>query len=215
MKKLLLSLTALLALTATTSGKDVSPTDLRTNLLFGFKGGINYSNVYDSEGQDFEANAKTGFVGGIFLAIPLGPFFGVQPEILYSQKGYQSSGSILGSSYTMTRTTNWIDVPLLFAFKPSRFFTIVAGPQYSYLLSRKDVFTNGNSTTEQEEEFQNENLRRNILCITGGIDLNISNLVIGGRAGWDLQTNHGDGTHSTPRYKNMWYQLTLGFRFAG
>lgn len=215
MKKLILSLTALLALSTAPRALAASPTDLRSSLLFGFKGGINYSNVYDSEGEDFRADSKVGFAGGIFVAIPIGTYFGFQPEILFSQKGYQSTGTILGSSYSMTRTTNWIDVPLLFSFKPMAFINFVAGPQYSYLLSRKDVFTDGNSSTEQEEEFENENLRRNILCFTGGIDLTISNLVVGGRAGWDFQTNNGDGTSSTPRYKNMWYQLTIGYRFSG
>ncbi|MHB1278133.1 MAG: porin family protein [Bacteroidia bacterium] len=215
MKKLLLSLTTLLAISTASSAQDASPTDLRSSLLFGFKAGINYSNVYDSEGEDFQADSKIGFAGGVFLAIPIGTLFGFQPEILYSQKGYQSTGTMLGTSYSMTRTTNWIDVPLLFSFKPVQYINLVAGPQYSYLLSRKDVFTNGTSTIEQEKEFENENLRKNILCFTGGVDLTMNKLVIGGRAGWDFQTNHGDGTYSTPRYKNMWYQLTLGFRFAG
>lgn len=215
MKKLILSLTALFALTTATQAVDSSPTDLRSSLLFGFKAGINYSNVYDSEGEDFQADSKVGFAGGFFLAIPMGQLFGFQPEILFSQKGYQSTGSLLGSSYNMTRTTNWVDVPLLFSFKPVQFINFVAGPQYSYLISRKDVFTNGTSTIEQEKEFENENLRKNILCFTGGLDLTMNNVVIGGRAGWDFQTNHGDGSSSTPRYKNMWYQFTLGFRFAG
>lgn len=212
MKKLVLSLTALFAFATAALAQD---TDLRSSLLFGLKAGINSSNVYDSEGDNFQADAKIGFAGGAFMAIPFGTLFGFQPEILYSQKGYQSSGTLLGSPYSMTRTTNWIDVPLLFSFKPVQYINLVAGPQYSYLISRKDAFTNGNYTTEQEKEFENENPRKNILCFTGGVDLTMNRLVIGTRAGWDFQTNNGDGTSSTPRYKNMWYQLTLGFRFAG
>lgn len=192
----------------------VTPVDQRANLGFGFKAGINISNVYDTQGEDFEADSKVGFAGGVFLAIPFGTYFGFQPEILYSQKGYQSTGSLLGTTYGMTRTTNFIDVPLLFSFKPLASVNFVAGPQYSYLISRRDVFTNGTSTIAQEKEFENENLRKNILCFTGGIDLTMKNLVVSGRAGWDFQNNHGDGTSNTPRYKNMWYQLTLGYRFS-
>jgi hypothetical protein len=36
----------------------------------------------------------------------------------------------------------------------------------------------------------------------------MNNIVIGARAGWDLLNNKGDGTSTTPRYKNMWYQAT-------
>ena len=180
---------------------------------FGVKGGLNYSNVYDEEGEQFEADAKSGFVGGAFLSIPLGKYLGVQPEVLFSQKGFQATGVILGSTYKFTRTTNHIDVPILFAFKPAKFFTLLAGPQYSYLLKQKDVFVNGTTTVEQETEFKNDNIRRNMLGFLGGVDINIDHLVIGARVGWDIVKNNGDGTTTTPRYKNMWYQATVGYRF--
>ncbi len=89
--------------------------------------------------------------------------------------------------------------------------TILAGPQYSYLLSRKEVFSNSLITTEQQDEFKNDNIRKNTLCFIGGFDVNVSRLIIGARVGWDLYQNVGDGTSITPRYKNVWYQVTLGF----
>ena len=107
----------------------------------------------------------------------------------------------------------WLVGWLVDELKPSSFFTIVAGPQYSYLVKQKDVFENGITTIEQENEFENDNLRKNIFCFTGGFDVNVSQLVVGARAGWDIQNNNGDGSSTTPRYKNMWYQVTLGFRF--
>ena len=152
-------------------------------------------------------------MGGAFASIPIGTYIGIQPEFLYSQKGFQGSGNILGLPYKLTRTTTFIDVPILVQLKPSSFFTIVAGPQYSYLVKQKDVFENGITTIEQENEFENDNLRKNIFCFTGGFDVNVSQLVVGARAGWDIQNNNGDGSSTTPRYKNMWYQVTLGFRF--
>ena len=180
---------------------------------FGPKVGLNLSNVYDSEGEEFEADAKIGLAAGIFVSLPLGSLFGFHPEILFSQKGFKASGSILGSNYTFTRTLNYIDIPLLLAVKPSEMFTIVVGPQYSYLMSKKDVFKNSFLTTEQEEEFENDNLRKNTLCFLGGFDVNVSSIVIGARVGWDLYQNNGDGSSTTPRYKNVWYQATVGLRF--
>jgi len=185
----------------------------REKLSFGLKGGVNISNVYDSEGEQFNADAKFGLAAGAFASIPLGKFFGVQPEILFSQKGYKGSGSILGSSYSFTYTSNFIDVPLLFALKPISLITIVAGPQYSFLISDKYEFNSAIVNTNQENEFNNDNIRKNILCFLGGIDFNLSRLVIGTRIGWDIQANKGDGTSTTPRYKNVWYQATIGFRF--
>ena len=182
-------------------------------LAFGVKVGTNYSNVYDSEGEEFDANGKFGFAAGAFLSIPIGKFVGIQPELLFSQKGFKATGRMLGSTYDLTRTTNYIDVPLLVAVRPISSFTLLAGPQFSYLLKQKDVFSNGSTNYLQEEEFENDNIRKNTLCFIGGFDINLENTVIGARAGWDLSNNNGNGTSSTPRYKNAWIQATVGYRF--
>lgn len=57
-------------------------------------------------------------------------------------------------------------------------------------------------TTQQEQEFANDNIRKNTLCFIVGVDVILDKLVIGGRVGWDLTNNNGDGTSTKPRYKN-------------
>jgi hypothetical protein len=190
-----------------------SDKDFMEEISFGLKAGLNSSNVYDSKGEDFRADSKIGFAGGAFFAIPLGKSFGIQPEILFSQKGFQGSGTILGSSYKFKRTTNFIDIPFLFALKPIEYVTILAGPQFSYLMKQKDVFENSLTTIEQENEFENDNVRKNTLGFMGGIDINVKQFVLGTRIGFDMTKNAGDGTSSTPRYKNVWLQATLAIRF--
>lgn len=181
---------------------------------FGIKGGLNSSNVYDEQGEDFVADPKLGFVAGGFIGIPLGKFLGIQPEVLYSQKGYQSSGAFLGQDYTFTRTTNHLDIPIQLQIKPISAITIVVGPQFSYLLSSKnELKINDNTSGASEEDFNNDNPRKNMLGAVGGVDVNIGMLVIGGRIGWDFQDNKGDGTSTSPRYKNQWMQFTAGVRF--
>lgn len=187
--------------------------DFREHFIFGLKAGINYSNVYDAKGEEFRADAKFGLAGGLFVAIPIVKFLGVQPEVLFSQKGFKGTGRLFGTSYVLTRTTNYIDVPLYFAVKPSRFFTLLAGPQYSYLISQQNKFENAVTTIVQEQEFENDNIRKNTFCFSGGADIMLNHLVISGRAGWDILNNNGDGTSTTPRYKNAWYQLTAGYIF--
>lgn len=198
---------------AVTNSNAQTTTDNRETLSFGLKVGANYSNVYDSENQDFVADSKFGLAAGGFVAIPFGRFIGIQPEILFSQKGFKSSGTYLGSTYSMTRTTDYIDVPLLFAVKPIKEVTLLFGPQFSYLMKQKDDFTDGNISSTQQEDFNNDNVRKNTYCLTGGLDFNLDNLVLGLRTGWDVKNNDGDGNATTPRYKNMWHQLTVGYRF--
>ncbi len=194
------------------SGK-AQTNDLRERVIFGAKAGLNYSNVYDSQGEEFYANSKIGLAAGIFLAIPISKFIGLQPEVLLSQKGYSSSGSFLGSPYNHTRTTSYIDLPLFITLKPGEFITLLAGPQVSYLFHQKDVFSNGSISYEQEKEIENTNFRKNTFGFVAGADININHLVIGARAGWDIQKNNGDGTSTNPNYKNVWYQATIGYRF--
>jgi len=187
--------------------------DAREKLQLGIKAGLNFSNVYDAKGDDFSADPKFGLAAGVLLAIPIGKYLGIQPEIQVSQKGFKATGVILGEPYDFTRTTTYIDVPVQIAFKPMPFLTILGGPQYSYLAKQHDVFKSPTTTYAQEQEFKNDNIRRNIFGLVGGVDFNLSHIVFGARVGWDVQNNNGDGTSSTPRYKNVWFQGTIGFKF--
>ncbi len=211
MKSKNIMIAAALAFTCTAIAQE-DRTDAREVFTIGVKAGINYANVYDSEGEDFNADGKVGFAGGAFMNIPIGMYFGIQPEVLLSQKGFSASSSFLGNQYTFTRTSNYLDIPVFFMLKPSEFITIVAGPQFSYLMKQTDSFNYGNSGFEQEDDFENEDIRNNTLCFVGGVDINLRHIVIGARAGWDLQHNRSDGSSTTPRYKNTWLQATIGYR---
>jgi hypothetical protein len=212
MKKIILLFTVITSISGTIAAQDERNNNDNT-FHFGIKAGVNVSNVYDTKGEDFVAKAKAGIAIGGFVQIPLGNIIGIQPEVLYSQKGFKGKGTILGSAYSYTRTTDYLDIPLLLAIKPVKMLTIVAGPQYSFLLREKNVFENTLFTSTQEEQFNNDNIRKNTLCFLGGADLNFDKLVLSARAGWDVQNNAGDGSNNTPRYKNVWYQATIGYRF--
>jgi hypothetical protein len=206
MKKIIITLGVLVLF----SMKSMAQDD-RSNFKIGVKVGANISNIYDKTGEVFTADYKGGFTGGLFLGLPIGKVLGLQPEILFSQKGFVSSGTLAGISFSQTRTTDYIDIPIFLAIKPTSFLTIKAGPQYSYLMKQKDTFKNSVFTTEQIRQFDNTNIRKNILGLVGGVDITVSKLIIGARVGMELQNNNGDETSTNPRYKNAWGALTLGF----
>ncbi len=213
MKKAIIMIALVAFATTNLKAQTTSTTDNRSKLTLGLKVGTNFSNVYDSEGEDFVADGKFGLAAGAFVVIPLGKVFGIQPEVLYSQKGFKSTGTFLGTNYEMTRTTDFIDVPILVSIKPVEYVSLLFGPQFSYLMKQTDDFTGGSLNSTQVQEFENDNLRKNIFGLTAGADFNIDHLVIGVRAGWDAKDNDGDGNATTPRYKNMWYQATIGYKF--
>jgi hypothetical protein len=191
--------------------QETTGNDDRGQMRFGFKAGVNFSNVYDEEGQDFVADGKVGVAAGVFLSVPIGKLFGFQPELIYSQKGFKATGSSLGFGYDYTRTTTYLDVPLLIQIKPSSMFTLVAGPQFSYLLETKNKFNN--TTTTVQEDINRDNYKKNIFGFVVGADVNIDQLVLSGRLGWDISKSDADGNSETPRYKNQVMQVTLGYRF--
>lgn len=123
-----------------------------------------------------------------------------------------ANGKVVGATYELTRTSNFIDVPLLLAIKPIQSLSILVGPQFSYLINNRNKFDNNLTSFEVVNEFENDDLRNNILGLLVGLDINLKHVVLGTRAGWDLYENYDNGTSNTPRYKNSWVQATIGFR---
>lgn len=200
----------------------ITPTptdDHRDEFGFGIKGGINVSNVYDEEGEGFVADNRVGFYGGVFVSVPLGTYIGLQPEILYSQKGFKGKGtiggSLLGTSYDFERTSDYLDIPLQLQIKPIKELTFLVGPQFSYLMNTKDELR-GNGfeiTQEQEEELSTDNIKKNIFGFVVGAEANISGFLISARAGWDITKSDADGDSVSPRYKNQVLQFGVGYTF--
>ncbi|WP_181307796.1 porin family protein [Rufibacter sp. XAAS-G3-1] len=112
---------------------------------FGIKGGVNYSNLSGDLKDETRFNNKVGFAGGVYLNVPVvGDFFSIQPEVLYSNKGFkyddQTFSDPLGlNTYRKEGTANfnYLDVPVLARVKAGALF-FEAGPQVSYLVSVND-----------------------------------------------------------------------------
>ena len=210
MKQLNLIL-VIMALATVSQAQDVT-IDCREKMMVGLKGGVNFSPAFGTKSEDFHPGFINGFAGGGFINVPINKLIGVQAEILFAQKGFTATGNMMGSSYELTRNTSYIDVPVFFVFMPNQYFSLLAGPQYSYLLWQKNKFA-ATTNPEQQSEFNADNSRKNSLCFVLGFDVNYKYIVFGARAGWGLEDNNGSGTTITPNYKNMWYQATLGYRF--
>jgi hypothetical protein len=81
------------------------------------------------------------------------------------------------------------------------------------LVKQSDKFESSSFSYEQELEFKQDNFRKNILGAVIGLEINLRHVTLSGRLAWDIQKNKGDGTQVTPRYKNKWYQVGVGFNF--
>lgn len=111
----------------------------------GLRAGANYSNLAGNVRNENTYNNKFGFLGGVMLNADVtgDGFFSIQPEVLYSQKGFENkpteyTNTLLGVGYSEKRegkvNYNYLDVPVLLKINAGGFI-VEAGPQYSYLLS--------------------------------------------------------------------------------
>ena len=201
----LLSATAVAQTTTSTTNEPYNM-DAREELKVGIKAGINYSNVYSESGDDYVADGKVGFAGGVFVSIPLNQLVGIQPELLYSQKGFKTEGTFFDGKVT----SNHLDLPVHLQIKPTENISLLVGPQLSYLLSTKYEI-NGLSLVD-EEDLEDEN-NRATFGISAGVDFTVQNFLISARGSWDLSKFNKDNSTSDINYKNQLFQITLGYRF--
>jgi len=99
MKKNFFTIVVLALMANTITAQD---SDLNNQIHIGAKVGLNYSNKYDSQGEKYSADGKVGFAAGAFVSIPLNGFIGIQPELLFSQKGFKATSTVLGADVTPT-----------------------------------------------------------------------------------------------------------------
>jgi len=180
-------------------------------ISLGIKAGLNLANVYNSKAESFDADPKLGFAAGGFLNIPLSAALAIQPEVMYSQKGYSATGLIIGSTYKLSYTFNYLDVPLLLVLRLSPTLNVVVGPQINFLLSSRYKFSQGNISSDVQQEYS-KGWRTNTLAGHAGFDFLLGNLVLSPRISLDLQDNNGNGTATNPQFKNFFLQLTAGLR---
>jgi opacity protein-like surface antigen len=101
MKKLLLSLFTLLLI-----GVTANQAHSQNNLGFGIRGGMNFANINDT---DFDVNSRTGIMAGVYFnyALSNSPI-SIQPEVLYTQKGFETGDD--------TYRFDYIEIPVLARF---------------------------------------------------------------------------------------------------
>lgn len=216
MKKLLLSASAALLVTA------VAPAAHAQGVRFGVKAGANLSNLSgDLVNQDQYKN-RVGFQGGVMVNFGLSDIISIQPEVLYSQKGFKYADqqfTVLGNTFRNTGNVryDYLDVPILVRVRAAGIFFEV-GPQYSYLMQVSTDRTqtrNGNVISNSGSGTTNlDNVQRNELGYVGGLGYQASNgLMLGVRysgAFTDFAKNDNYSNGDFRNARNSTFQAYVG-----
>jgi len=109
-------------------------------VIFGAKAGVNFATV-TGNALDDKGMHPSFHIGGLANFF-LNDNFTIQPEVLYSGKGFKSSDQ--------TYKFGYIDIPVLVQYKTPSGFFVEAGPQVGFLISAKvnstDIKENMKST---------------------------------------------------------------------
>jgi outer membrane immunogenic protein len=196
---------------------NINQTFAQTNKTrFGVKIGADLMTLGSASGSGISAvyNYRPGFQGGFYVETPLSAKVIFSPQLLYAQKGGNFIGSISGINVTGSSQVNYIDLPILFAFKLESNLSFFAGPQVSFLLSQQTIATatlSGMSSTKTDNS--TDGLRKTVFGLNLGAGYKFNeNIGVNLHYVVDLQNAAETGSNDTGE-KNSGFALTVGFLF--
>ena len=208
MKKLIILPALLLALglAGQSNAQSVKP-------RFGITAGANLTSIgkFQSGNVDYNSDYMFGFRGGVFADLPFTSTFGLMPQVLYSQKGGKISETVGGTNGEIKLRTDYIDVPVLFSFKPSPEITLTAGPQMSFLLSQStDISVNNTASPTITDT---KDFRKSIIGGNVGIGYNFNSMVsLNANYMFDFQPMANDNVNQS-KARNQGFGLAIGYSF--
>jgi hypothetical protein len=198
----------------------------------GLKGGVNYSNIAgDLQHEDVYQN-KFGFNGGLTANFSLtgDNFLSIQPELLYSQKGYQYRDEEYTSLNPLRlgqpvkskgeRHFNYLDLPVMLKVNAGGLY-FEGGPQLSYLLGIRDNTETKYADGTKDEDWQKiekDNLAELEIGYAAGLGFQAAN---GLSLGLRYNGSISDLAKSDPNNdelvnaRHSVFQLQLGFLLGG
>jgi hypothetical protein len=112
------------------------------------------ANIFKTSGQSFDNKTRFGYHVGVYADIPLAGRLGLHPELLMNEisaKTADQFNNIFHGASFQDVTMNYVTLPILLTYRVSDVFTILAGPQYGYMVyqtpglteapAKKDAFT--------------------------------------------------------------------------
>lgn len=185
---------------------------------FGIRGGINLSNFHGGRDDIDTDNMKMGLNAGLFFKGAITPFFAIQPEVLYSNRGNRrefGAGSQTGQG-AIRFNLHYVEVPLLGVVNLGRNFNIHAGPYVAYLLGAETRIESGDDNfRERYDDIRRGNFNAWDYGVVGGIGLDLFPVQISARYLYGMNDIGRDVTIApvTGDARNSVLQLTLGLGF--
>lgn len=185
-KKIAAVIVLALGTSLTANAQETTDSTSKTGANFGFKGGLNLSNLYTEDVDD--ENGLIGFNAGLFLELPISSSLSLQPELLYSVKGAELTYDNAFASGTGKFRLNYIEAPVLLRANLTNNFNIHFGPYFAYLVDAKISNETDGGGFNFEEEIDNDDLNKFDYGLAVGLGIEFDSFGIGARYNYGLQT---------------------------
>ncbi len=147
---------------------------------FGIKAGVNFSNMSVDNAND--KNLRTGFHAGVFGRMAMSELFSLQPELLYTTKGFSNSYDNLIAKGKADVNLNYIEVPINLVYHLSEDFNFQLGPYFSYL-ANVNVTTNnellGFLDINTDDNIDRDNFKKFDVGLTAGLGFEVEDFIFG------------------------------------
>lgn len=165
----------------------------------GAKAGANINKI---DGKSFSDQFTYGYHLGGFFSVGLGNKFAIQPEVLFNQINVDTS-STFSQVYKFNQVDKvqlkYLSIPILLNYKPVKFITLQAGPQFSVLMNKsKTLLENGRDAFKAGD-----------FSMLAGAQVNIGHLKIYGR--YAIGLNNLNDIDNQEKWKSQGFQVGLGF----
>ncbi|MGO4822281.1 MULTISPECIES: porin family protein [unclassified Flavobacterium] len=179
---------------------------------FGFKGGVNFSNLYTDNVDD--NNVLTGFNAGLFAKLPVSNTVAIQPEIYYTTKGAEVTYNNAFANGTAKFNVNYVEVPVLLVVNLTDKFNIHAGPYAAYMVSGKTE--NDNNLFTSNDELDTNDFNKFDAGIAAGLGVDLEVLSFGVRYNYGLtkvgkERDYSGTSYTYPDAKNSVLNVYVGF----
>jgi len=211
----ILAVALTLGLTQTSNAQD-NMTSKTSDVKFGIKGGVNFSNMYTDDVDD--ENVLTGFNLGLFAKVPITNFIALQPELNYTTKGSQLTYNNAFAQGKAKFKMDYIEVPLLMVVNVTKNFNLHAGPYLAYLVHSSVSNDSDVNTFDFENTLNNDDFNRFDAGLSAGLGFDFDMVSVGARYNYGLTTvgkeRDFDGTNYTfPDGKNSVLNFYVGLSF--
>lgn len=179
-----------------------------TTLSFGqgFHAGVKAgANLFKMDGKSFNQEFQFGYNVGAFAEINFNKHIGIQPEVLWNQTNYRTADQFKDiypqGTNDLKGSLNYLSIPILFSYRPVKFFSFQVGPQYGILINKHETLLQNGKDAFKDGDFS----------MLGGVQFNLGGVKVGGR--YQIGLANINDIDKQDKWKNQGFQVYAGFRF--